>query len=92
MGRLGGHKPVTERMLKLTRFKLRDFPECAETSKYKAPPKPDRDLHMMTLDEIQTEDSIEVLCNVNLKEIIFTGNWPPNKEMIAAPVKLSAKT
>jgi len=87
IGRLGGHRPVTEGMLKLTRFTLRDLPDCAETSKSKAPPKPEGDLQMMTLDEIQTEDSIEVLCNVTLKEIIFNGNWPPNKVMIAAPVR-----
>lgn len=69
MGRLGGHRPDTVGMLKLTKFELRDFPDCAEATMSKAPPEPDGDLQMRALHEIHCEDSIEVLCIATFKEI-----------------------
>jgi hypothetical protein len=72
--------------LKLTKFKPRDFPDLVDTATSNAAPKPAGDLQMMTLDEIQNDDAIEVLRNATIKEIWFKGKRLPSKVTIAAPV------
>jgi hypothetical protein len=45
--------------------------DLADTAISKKSPEPAGDLQMMTLDEIQNEDCIEVLRNATFKEIWF---------------------
>jgi len=87
IGRLGGQRAVTKGTLKLTRLKPKDIPDWAETTTFKEPPDPAGDLPMITLDEIQKEDCIEVCRNKTIKDMSFRRNWLPNKVIIAVPVK-----
>jgi hypothetical protein len=69
MGRFGGHSAVTYGILKLMMFRLTDGPDWTDTTIFKAPPEPIGHLQMTLLDEIQSEDCIDVLCNTTFKDI-----------------------
>ena len=69
IGRLGGKRAVTSGTPKLIILELRDDSDWAETTTPKAPPEPDGDLQITLLDEIQSEDCIEVLRSKTFKDI-----------------------